>query len=475
MNIQSKVAPMKLLVRNARLLTMVPGEEEPFIGWFTVATDGTIAALGTGGPPPGTVAEDELDAAGRFVAPGFVSAHSHLFTSGSRGLGIDVPLYGWGEQATRYSRECEADDIYWLTLHGSLDFLGNGITTAYDFTDTRLTFTPLVRGQRMEAGELKPQAYAEAQFRAKVDAGLRFVNSVLLNEAVGTREEVLARFEAILRYADSYPHGGYYLRTAISGAVQWSPSKDTAALEAEAMRRFGVINQPHFLETSEELELQRSKFAWYREAGAFGPDLIFGHFVQATEEMIREAASCGCGMVWQPTSNGRLASGVANIPVCVEAGMRVGVGLDDQSCTDISDPWQNMRIGIYMQRAHRKNAKAMGVAQMLRLHTLGSAETLGIDDRVGSLEPGKYADFLVVDPRDPDTGPVWNPVATYVLACGLRNLKAVYVGGELASDDGRSTNPQAAEASDQLHTRLGRIARNLDRAAVPMDAVADPV
>lgn len=224
------------------------------------------------------------------------------------------------------------------------------------------------------------------------------------------------------------------------------------------MRRFGVINQPHFLETAEEMELQRSKWAWYRDASAFGPDLVFGHFVHATPEMIREAGRCGCGMVWQPTSNGRLASGYANIPACTEAGLRIGVGLDDQSCTDISDPWQNMRMGIYTQRANARSPSAMGVSRMLDLHTRGSAAVLGIDDRVGSLEVGKYADFLVVDPADPDTGPVWDSVATYVLACGLRNLKAVYVGGVLASRDGSSTGAIAAEATKQLHSRMRAIA-----------------
>ena len=174
--------------------------------------------------------------------------------------------------------------------------------------------------------------------------------------------------------------------------------------------------------------------------------------------MIREAGRCGCGMVWQPTSNGRLASGFADIRACVDAGMGVGVGLDDQSCTDISDPWQNMRMGIYTQRAHRQDPAAMKVAEMLRLHTLGSAEVLGIADRVGSLEVGKYADFLIVDPRDPDTGPVWDPVGTYVLACGQRNLKAVYSGGDLVVEDGRSANPKATEASLELHRRLRAIA-----------------
>ncbi|WP_300590637.1 amidohydrolase family protein, partial [Microbacterium sp.] len=82
------------------------------------------------------------------------------------------------------------------------------------------------------------------------------------------------------------------------------------------------------------------------------------------------------------------------------------------------------------------------------------AEILGVADRVGSLEVGKFADFVVVDPRTPDVGPLWHPVRTYVLSMSLRNLRQVYVGGVLASENGVSTNPLAAEASARIHADL---------------------
>lgn len=450
----------KLLVVNGTFLTLEESDPAAFRGWMSVADDGRIGGIGRGDPRAPAAGTPVLDAGGAFVAPGFVSAHSHLFTSASRGLGTDQTLYGWGEQATRYSRLGDSTDIYWLTLHGALDFLNNGITTAYDFTSSRLEMardTPIPHF----TGELRPPSYAEAQFRAKIDAGIRFVNSATLDSAVGTEEEVLDRFGALIEFADGWKDHPGYLKTAVSGAVQWAPGPETARVEVAAMRRWGVLNQPHFLETARELPAQRAKFAWYRDAGALGPDLVFGHFIHPTEQIMAQAAQHGCGMVWQPSSNGRLASGVASIPRLRELGMRVGVGLDDQSCTDIADPFQNMRAGIYLQRAAALDPGAMPVADMLRLHTVGSAEVLGIDGQVGSLRPGKYADFVVVDPRSPDTGPVWDPVATYVLACGLRNLKRVYVGGDLVSLDGHIVHADAAEVSRQVHERMGELAARL--------------
>lgn len=445
-----------LLVVNALLIPVA--EAAPDVvedAWMLVGDDGRIVSTGSGTPP--TVTGETLDVGGAFVAPGFVSAHSHLFTSGLRGLGVDQTLYGWCDSMLGFTAHCSPDDLYWSTLHGSLDFLANGITTAFDFTDPRLSWVPMVNGERAGVGEMRPLEYLTRQADAKADAGIRFLNAVAMDATVGTDEEIFERLGAAFAH-DEAADPRFRLGSAIFGAVQWSPRRDTAELEVEAMRRFGVINQAHFLETREEVDLQRSKFEWYAEAGALGPGLVFGHFIQTTPEIIDRAAAAGAGMSWQPASNGRLASGIADIPRMRQRGMTIGVGLDDQACTDVSDPWQNMRIGIYAQRAATGDPRSVMPRDMLRMHTMGSAEVLGVADRVGSLEPGKFADFVVVDPRHPDLGPLWHPLDSYVLACSLRNLTAVYVGGVLQHDGTASTNPLAVEAQAVLHERLPRVA-----------------
>lgn len=445
-----------LLVKNALLVTMSPGASDVIPdGWMLVDNTGVIVSTGSGAPPAADAGV--LDAQGAFVAPGFVSSHSHLFTSGTRGLGVDQTLYGWCDSMLGLFNHASAEQMYWSSLHGALDFLGNGVTTAFDFTNTRLPWEPMVDGRRAGLGDVRSLDYLTRQADAKADAGIRYVNAVGMDAVVGTDDEIFERLAAALAH-DDLADPALRLGSAIMGAVQWSPRRDTAELEVEAMRRFGIINQAHFLETREEVGQQRAKFEWYSDAGALGPDLVFGHFIQTTGEIIDRAAEAGAGMSWQPASNGRLASGIADIPRMRARGMTIGVGLDDQACTDVSDPWQNMRIGIYQQRAATGDPNSMSPAEMLRLHTLGAAQVLGIDDRVGSLEPGKFADFLVVDPRSPDIGPLWHPLDNYVLSCGLRNLTGVYVGGRLVSRSGVSTNPLAAEASARIHEQLPALA-----------------
>ncbi len=455
------MARVHLVVTNANLLTLAEGQPDALFGWMSIDDDGKILAIGENDPPE---ASTVLDVNGAFVAPGFISSHSHLFTSGSRGLSPEDSLYGWIQGMTYYTKATTAQDIYWCTLHGSLDFINYGITTAYDFTSSRLSFHASSSAKGSYGGTLKPQDFSDAQFLAKRDSGMRFFHSVPLDDSVGDAEEVLKRVANAVELFDRYREEPTVLGVAISGGVQWAESEKTAALELEAMRTFNIINQPHFLETPHGIAGQQERFSWYRDVGALSPSLIFGHFIHTTKEMVQEAAQHGCSMSWQPTSNARLASGIADIPGYLEAGLKVGMGLDDQSCTDLSDPWQNMRMGLYMLRAQRLDASVLGVREVLRLHTMGSAEILGIDHLVGSLSPGKFADFVVVDPSSPDIGPIWNPIASYVLACGPRNLTQVWIGGKLVSSRGSSTNTKLQDqASFELHTRLGAIAQTLKK------------
>ena len=440
-------------MRNALIITG-KAHEEPYRGYLSVGEDGKIVAVGPGDPPAESGAGSVLDAQGRFVAPGFVSAHSHLFQSPLRGLGSDRTLYGWLETIRELIRHATPEDLYWFCRHGAADFLRNGITTAYDFTYSG----DLGGGQQSTAGVPPPdqEPYEQAQIRAKLDAGIRFVNSVSI-VPLGSEDDIYRRFGRILAYARDFARDPLFLKMAISGWVQLAPGIEAACREVRFMREFGLINQAHFLESPERVAEQQARFAWYQQAGALGPDFIFGHYIHTTPEIIAATAAAGARMCWQPLANGRLGSGVADVPAYLRAGIKVGLGLDDQSCADLSDPFENLRTGLYAIRDRYQDAGILSVRDMLHLHTMGSAEILGVADRVGSLEPGKFADFLVVDPRTPDTGPVHEPVATYVLACGLRNLQQVYVAGELVADGCRLVRQDETVIRHQIDARMARL------------------
>jgi cytosine/adenosine deaminase-related metal-dependent hydrolase len=157
----------------------------------------------------------------------------------------------------------------------------------------------------------------------------------------------------------------------------------------------------HYQEASGAVESDRAKWPAIREAGGVGPGCSYAHFIHPDAAMVKEAAEAGAAMIWNPLSNGRLGSGLSDIEGYLAAGLKVGMGVDGAASADISDPFENVRLGLYALRMRRQNAKGLQPVDVLRLHTFATARVLGVERWVGSLEPGKFADFLVVNPGAP--------------------------------------------------------------------------
>ena len=128
------------------------------------------------------------------------------------------------------------------------------------------------------------------------------------------------------------------------------------------------------------------------------------------------------------------------------------MGVDGEASADLADPFENMRTGLYAVRDKYEDATVMSPYDVLRLHTMGSADVLGVADRLGSLEPGKLADFLVVDPTR--FGVVFDPYASLVLVAGERDLERVYVGGELMVKDGRVLRQDQGRVKAEVNKRV---------------------
>jgi cytosine/adenosine deaminase-related metal-dependent hydrolase len=191
------------------------------------------------------------------------------------------------------------------------------------------------------------------------------------------------------------------------------------------------------------------------DSGLLSKQLIFGHFIHTNSFILAESAKAGVAMSWNPLSNGRLASGVADIPAYLKAGIRVGMGVDGEASADLADPFENMRTGLYAVRDKYENATIMSPYDVLRLHTMGSADVLGVADRLGSLEPGKFADFLVIDPSS--YGVIFDPYASLVFVTGERDLERVYVGGELLVQNGVLLKQDMAKVKGEVNKRVAAL------------------
>ena len=444
--------PAKLVVRNAYVFSMASSEREPFTGYIAVGADGRIVAVGRGEPPASLKAATVWDAKGHWVMPGFISAHSHLWQSAYRGLAADKTLLGWiDELYGKAVTKATAEDLYWFTFEGSLDHLRHGVTSAYNFN---------------YGGHTPEQAveFNEQEFRGQMDSGIRFVFGFEPGRVTATYglEDARQRLKTFLGWvatqqASKDPQTrDRLLSVMINGGTAFTDTPKLAlkqaVMEAALMKEFNLGNQSHYLEQPETQVEDRKLFQSFTDAGLVTNRMIFGHFIHTDPEIIAATARAGAAMSWNPLSNGRLASGVADIPAYLKAGVRVGMGVDGEASADLADPFENLRAGLYAIRDKYENAGVMSPYDVLWLHTMGSADVLGVADRLGSLEKGKLADFLVIDPGE--YGHVFDPYATLVFVTSQPDLERVYVGGDLKVERGKLMGQDLNRVEHEVNTRV---------------------
>lgn len=443
--------PGATLFEGATLLTLADTEDLPLApGWMLVDDDGFIAALGVGQPSATLTADDALeriDLSGRIVLPGFVSGHSHLWQSAFRGIAPDGELWPWLNALHHtYGADFAPGDLAAFTALGALDQLLHGVTTTYNHSHWL---------------EFDAHCYFE-QFTAESTLPQRFIFShcVPLDETpTQWRDEIAARFPT--------PHPAPqdpFLGLSLNLRPYGPPANLTA--QVALADELGWTIQLHYLEQSARQETDRANWPLYREADIPRPGTSFAHFIHTTPEIRDDAAAAGAAMIWNPLSNGRLGSGLADIPGYLAAGLGVGMGVDGQASADLNDPFENMRMGLYATRMREENADGLQPLDMLRLHTLATARILRIDRFVGSLEPGKFADFLVLDPASSATGPVWDPAAHTVFALASANLEAVYIGGEKVVERGDILGHDLTALSAEVEQRIQALrTRHAERVA----------
>ena len=439
----STTARADFVITNAHVLTLAEGDDVARTGYVLVR-DGRIAATGEGELPASLrkrgEALQEIDGTGRIVMPGFVSGHNHLWQSAFRGLAADGELYPWLQALHwTYGDYFGDGDLYAFTLHGALDQMMHGITTTYSHS------------QRLGTTEAQ---YLES-FDASVAARHHFVfaYNANLNQAPADIERNVDAFVARSR-ASAAPG---LLGLSMNAVGLHGPDPAKFALEMKLAQRYGMTTQIHYLEQYSRRFGERKEWPSILAAGAVGPHVSFAHFIHTTDHIVADTARLGGAMIWNPLSNGRLASGLADILGYQEAGIRVGMGVDGAASADIGDPFENMRMGLYALRMETHNAGVMQPIDILRMHTLRTAEVMEVQKETGSIEPGKRADLLIVDPRVPFTGPVKDVAATLVFACSGANIDQVYIDGVLVVEGGMPLGHDTAALAADVQARVDRI------------------
>ncbi|MDA0272213.1 MAG: amidohydrolase family protein [Proteobacteria bacterium] len=442
---------LKLLVHGAVVIPVDGSGAYLDPGYIAVGQDGEIVEIGAGAPPADLKAETVIDAAGKIITPGFLSGHSHLYQSAFRGLGVHYTLAGWiSTYHGSYGPLYDPEDLYWYSRHGAMDYLGHGITTIFDWTLNNWTL----------------DRYVDL-YRGSLDSGARIIFGYGLNldKDLDTNRQMLRDYLKLIKEEQLDTVNPKVPAVWMSG-IGLLRGPEAAAMEFTLAREFDLPMQVHYLEepAPDYVREQQELFPMYEQYEVLGKGFNFAHFINTSVPILEKTAASGTGMIWNPLSNGRLASGLADIPSYQKYGIPVGMGIDGQASADISDPFENMRMGMYAIRMKYQDPEAMMPLDVLRLHTIGTAKVFGIEDQVGSLEAGKFADFNIIDPREMETSPPIHPIEHIVLSCSVANLDSVYVGGELSVKRGHFPDADYAEVKAQVSKRVAAVRERLTKA-----------
>jgi 5-methylthioadenosine/S-adenosylhomocysteine deaminase len=403
------------LIHNALVLTLEPGAA-PLGDGYVAVRGGKIAAVGQAAHPAELPpARETLNARGGLILPGLVNTHAHAAMVWFRGLADDLPLQAW---LTDVIFPAEAgwlnpDRVYEGTLLAAAEMIRGGTTTVADgyFYETEVR-----------------RALAQAGLRAVVAQGVVDFPA----PGVPDPRDNLKVAAAFLESGGEAPPDR--ITSAIFCHSPYTCGEETLKRAKGLTRDRGVPYFIHVAETREEVaQIQRktglSPVAYLESLGVLDELTVAVHCVwlsTADEEIL---ARRRVKVSHTPESNLKLAAGVAPIPQLLARGVTVGLGTDGAASNNDLDLFGEMSLAARLHKVWNRDPTLLPAAQVVALATREGARVLGLEERIGTLTPGKEADLIVVELNRPHLTPLYDPYSHLVYAAGAADVQHVMVGG----------------------------------------------
>jgi cytosine/adenosine deaminase-related metal-dependent hydrolase len=442
----------KTLLTNAYVTTMDDAGTEYADGWVLVE-DGFVEAVGDGGLPP---ADEVHNLLGALVLPGLINTHHHLCQTLTRTRAQETTLLEWFATLLPIWRELDDEAEYAGARTGIAELALSGCSTVFDH---HYVFP---RGGR---------GIVEAEIRAAQEIGVRIAaarGSMDMGESQGgfppddiveDIDEVLAETERLAALSES--GRGARVEIVVAPCTIVTSSERMMRESADLARRLGLKMHTHLAEVPDEEPFSLERYGkrpidFFADTGWVGDDVWCAHCIHLSEGDIAHMAETGTGAAHCPMSNLRVAAGMAPVRAMLDAGVKVGLGVDGSASNERSDLILETKLALLVARA-RDGVTGLTAREALRLATRGSAACLGRDD-LGSLEPGKCADIAVWRTDGLEFGGASDLVAALVLS-GPHRVDRLYVGGETVVEDGRLVRADEVEIAREQRVQAQRFER----------------
>ena len=401
-------------------------------GGTVVFGDGQILEITGPGESPGIAVDHHIDAHGGILLPGLINAHTHLAMTLFRGYADDLALQAFLDRLIPAETAVMSED--------------------HVRTGARLAFAESFRAGCTSALDMYWLSHASLEEAEQAGFGLE-TGPIFIGFDGPDRTPWDVRLE---RARTSAPHRWVFAH----GTYTMEPAQlaEVGALAAELGARFHI----HASETIGEVSDVRSRFGCtpvelLDRHGLLRPGTVLAHAVVLDDDEISRIAESGTAVAHCPMSNMKLASGFCRVPELRAAGAVVGLGTDGPSSSNDLDMFAAMRAAATIHKGHRLDPLVLPAIDVLRMATIDGARALGIDDRVGSIEVGKQADLVLLDPDSPALTPSYDAISTVVYAASRADVTDVWAAGRRVVQDRTCTTIDLARTLAEARAEADRI------------------
>ena len=429
----------ELLIRGAYVMTMDPTLGDLSSGDIHVR-NGTIVAIGHALQAPGATV---IDGRSMIVMPGLVETHFHMWNSLARSISGDTPDDGYFPTLVKLGKVFTPEDMYQGARLSAVEALYSGITHVHDWCHN-----------------VKNPAGARADIRALREVGIRGRFSYGYYQGQPPSEAMnLADIEALHADWKAYSNEGLLaLGVAWRGIAASNNTIDTTVSRSEldTARRLGLPLTIHATPRN------KGQIASLAAGGMLGKDVQVVHATAAPPSDIALLAKAGSPVSVSPFTELRVGFGVSNVGAFIAGGITIGFSVDTTALSGNADMFGIMKVTENLEDGRTQNEFAISARRVIEIATIEGARSMGIDDKIGSLRPGKRADIIMIDTRAINDAPVIDVAHTVVEAVEPINVDTVIVDGRILKRHGKLTAiditrvaAEATAASRGIRQRAG--------------------
>ncbi len=379
-------------------------------------------------------AEFEIDAGGTLVLPGLVDTHIHLAQALIRGCADDTSLIDWLQKFVwPLQGNFEAEDGRVSAELCMLEMIKSGTTTFLEsLLHSRYGFDGIA--ESVEGSGMRGILSKTVMGLPGYGTEQSIMHPGMVEDAETCLREVEDNFERWNGAANGRIRVWYGARS-LGGCT-----RELYERIASGARRLSTGVTIHLSEVQEDVRYAQKEFGktpaeFMDQVGLVGPNVVFAHGVWLTEMEWGILASKCASVAHCPSSNSKLASGIAKVPEMMRAGVNVSLGCDGGPSNNCYDMIREMKMAALLQNARVFDPQVVNAETAIEMATINGARALGLQKEIGSIEVGKKADVILVGLKKPHLIPAFNPVSNLVYAAGGSDVDTVIIDGKIVMQD----------------------------------------